>query len=137
MAENMVKVLVLKKRKDFIRAAKGLKMVSSSLIVQAAHSLSSAYRTADNDCCFVGYTVTKKIGKAHLRNRVKRRLRAAVRAIMPKTAKGQTDYVLIGRYNTADTDFTKLKEELKTAVSRLNKMLKKESAHEKAADLAD
>ena len=57
----MSEVLILKKRKDFVRvAAKGVKVATSTLILQAAQSLS-----APEGSCRTGYTTTKKIGKAH------------------------------------------------------------------------
>ena len=59
----MSEVLILKKRKDFVRvAAKGVKVATSTLILQAAQSLS-----APEGSCRTGYTTTKKIGKAHVR----------------------------------------------------------------------
>lgn len=120
----MTKVLTLKKRKDFVRVARqGSKMVSPSLILQAALSLS-----APSENAFLGFTATKKIGKAHLRNRTKRRLRAAAREIFSTSALPAVDYVLIGRYNTASVDFSKLKEEMFTALKRINKILRKENS---------
>ncbi len=125
----MVEVLILKKRKDFVRvASKGLKMVSSGLILQAAQSLSAA-----EDNCRLGFTATKKIGKAHLRNRTKRRLRAAAREIFPKHARPHTDYVLIGRYNTASCDFSDLCQNMAIALKRINKLFAKENHDEKTA----
>lgn len=126
----MVEVLILKKRKDFVRvASKGLKMVSSGLILQAAQSLSMAEETTH-----LGFTATKKIGKAHLRNRTKRRLRAAAREVFPCHALPQTDYVLIGRYNTATCDFAELKQNMTIALKRINKLLSpKEVPNEKAS----
>ena len=124
----MVEVLILKKRKDFVRvASKGLKMDSSGLILQAAQNL-----CAKDESCRLGYTATKKIGKAHLRNRTKRRLRAAAREIFADNALPRTDYVLIGRYNTASCDFSDLRHNMFTALKRLNKLLTKESTDEKA-----
>ena len=115
----MVEVFILKKRKDFVRvASKGLKVVTSGLILQAAQSLSALDNT-----CQLGYTATKKIGKAHIRNRTKRRLRAAAREIFPALAKANTDYVLIGRYNTATCEFAKLKESMQKALQEINTLL--------------
>lgn len=114
----MVEVLILKKRKDFVRvASQGFKMVSSGLILQAAQSLS-----APENSCRLGYTATKKIGKAHVRNRTKRRLRAAARELFPKYGRPDTDYVLIGRFNTASCDFGELRQNMAVALKRVNKM---------------
>ena len=89
----MSEVLILKKRKDFVRvAAKGVKVATSTLILQAAQSLS-----APEGSCRTGYTTTKKIGKAHVRNRTRRRMRAAVRELFPARARPGVDYVLIGQ----------------------------------------
>lgn len=117
----MSEVLVLKKRKDFVRvASKGEKMVASTLILQAAPSLS-----APENAVRVGYTTTRKLGKAHIRNRTRRRLRAAVREIFPQYAAAGTDYVLIGRYNTADCPFEKLKNDLLWTTKKINKLFNK------------
>lgn len=125
----MVEVLILKKRKDFVRvASKGLKMVSSGLILQAAQSLSM-----DKSCCHLGFTVTKKVGKAHIRNRTKRRLRAAAREIFANHARVDTDYVLIGRYNTASCNFAELRQNMAIALKRINKLIAKDEKDEKTA----
>lgn len=112
------KISVLKKRKDFLRVAQGIRMVVSTAILQAAPSLS-----AEPVPFKIGYTATKKIGKAHVRNRTKRRLRAVVREVFPDLALPNVEYVLIGRYNTADCRFKTLKSDIKWALKKTNKML--------------
>ncbi len=115
----MTEVLILKKRKDFVRVAKqGEKMVSSTVILQAAQTLS-----AEESPARLGYTSTKKIGKAHIRNKTRRRLRAAAREVFPLHALPNTDYVLIGRYNTADCLFAKLKKDMAWSLRKINKLL--------------
>lgn len=110
-----------------------------SLILQAAQSLSREGKILNQESCYLGYTVTKKIGKAHLRNRTKRRLRAAAAALFAQYGRGKTDYVLIGRYNTADVDFKRLKADMEKAIRNINQLLSnpKEKKHETAHDLAD
>ena len=77
----------------------------------------------------IGFTATKKLGKAHIRNRVKRRLRAAARDVLPDLGKDGFNYVLIGRYNTEKVPFDLLKKDLKKGVKKLNNLLKeKENA---------
>ncbi len=108
-------------------------MVSTTLILQAARSLPATYRKPDNESCFLGYTATKKLGKAFIRNRTKRRLRAAAREIFPSLALPCTDYVLIGRYNTKDVPFEQLKFDMENALKRVNKVMlqdKKSSSNE-------
>ena len=112
-----MKIFILKKRKDFIRAAQGFKSVTPSLILQAAPSLSAKNKILCNDICHVGFTATKKLGKAHIRNRVKRRLRAAVSQIFPQRALPQNDYVVVGRFNTANIPFEQLKADMLKALN--------------------
>lgn len=135
----MVEVLILKKRKDFLRAAKGFKVIMPSFILQAARSLSeSSHSSCHTGECALGYTATKKLGKAHIRNRTKRRLRAAAREIFPQNARELTDYVLIGRYNTATIDFSVLCKDMEKALNKINLLFdgnkSKEISHEKSVD---
>ena len=117
----MNKIAVLKKRKDFVRVAKGFRKVMPTLILQAARSLS------EEDCGpKVGYTTTKKIGKANFRNRVRRRLRAAVKEVFPKYAKNNIEYVLIGRTNTYFYRFDSLKNHLRIALQAATNEFKNE-----------
>lgn len=118
----MNKIIVLKKRKDFLRAAKGVRMVVSTAILQAARSLS------EEDVPFkVGFTASKKIGKAYFRNRAKRRLRAVVREVFPELALTNTEYVLISRFNTAYCPYQNLKNDIKWALKKANKILSAEN----------
>lgn len=117
-------------------------MVTHNLVLQAVQSLSAPYREKlPEDGCFLGFTVTKKVGHAHLRNRTKRRLRAAAREVFPQLALPKFDYVLIGRYSTAGADFKTLVGDMKMAVKRINKLLKPKpgsqvSAEEQVSDEA-
>ena len=111
-----MEIFTIKKRKEFLRVAgKGQKVVTSSLVLQAAQNL-----CLEENKRFVGYTTTKKIGKAHIRNRARRRLRAAVRQVFPSLSQPQTSYVLIGRRNTADCTFTKLCKDLTYALKKIH-----------------
>ena len=129
-----MEILTLKKRKDFVRVAnKGLRVVTSTVILQAAQNLSPEQQNV-----FVGYTTTKKIGKAHVRNRARRRLRAAVREIFPQSAQMNNTYVLIGRYNTADCSYKDLCQDLKWGLKKLAKLsLKEETNNEKSENTPD
>ncbi|MDD4555845.1 MAG: ribonuclease P protein component [Alphaproteobacteria bacterium] len=114
----MPEILKIKKRKDFLRVAKGIKVVTKTLILQAAQSLCN-----EEILPKIGYTTSKKIGKATVRNRTRRRLRAAVQEIFPNKALSNVEYVLVGRYNTATCDFALIKENLNFALKRANKEL--------------
>ena len=110
--------LKIKKRKDFVRAAKvGEKVITTSVILQAAQSLSPLPIAAK-----FGFTTTKKIGKAHIRNRARRRMRAVIRECA-NIAQNNTEYVLIGRHNTSDCDFDILRRDIEYGLTKLNKLL--------------
>ena len=65
-----------------------------------------------------GITVTKKIGNAVVRNRMKRRFRALVRDLLPIQGLPGHDHVLIGRDGGIERDFAKLRDELSAALAR-------------------
>ena len=69
----------------------------------------------------VGFTVTRKIGGAVVRNRMKRRFRALVREIVPTKGFAGADHVMIGRAKGIERDFTLLRAELESALDRLRK----------------
>ena len=114
-----MKVFTLKKRKDFLKAAKGYKVVTNGLVLQAALSFPAPAK----DCCFVGYTTSKKIGKANVRNFVRRRLRAIVQKVVPDIGLSGIDYVLIGRHNTAELNFEYLYQKVRDAIVSINQQI--------------
>ena len=66
----------------------------------------------------VGFTVTKKIGGAVVRNRMKRRLRALAREILPQRGISGADHVLIGRSGGIERDFALLRTDLDRALDK-------------------
>ena len=69
----------------------------------------------------VGFTVTKKIGGAVVRNRMKRRFRALAREIVPAKGLAGADHVIIGRAGGIDRNFALLRTELAGALDRLHR----------------
>ena len=67
----------------------------------------------------VGYTVTKKIGGAVVRNRMKRRFRALARELLPQAGVRGADHVLIGRAGGIERDFGSLRSEFAKALAKL------------------
>jgi ribonuclease P protein component len=65
-----------------------------------------------------GITVTKKIGNAVVRNRMKRRFRSLVRELLPSQGLPDHDHVLIGREGGIEREFARLREELVQALGR-------------------
>ena len=69
----------------------------------------------------VGFTVTKKIGGAVVRNRMKRRLRELARDVVPSKGFPGSDHVMIGRANGIERDFALMRSELAGALDSLRK----------------
>jgi ribonuclease P protein component len=67
----------------------------------------------------IGYTVTKKIGNAVVRNRMKRRLRALARDLLPESGIRGADHVLIGRNGGIERDFAQLRADLAKALAKV------------------
>lgn len=104
----------LTKRAEFLKVqTHGKKWVAPGLIVMAAPSQATEIR--------FGLTVTKKLSKsAVVRNRIRRRLRAAAYDILPDKALKGTDYVLIGRPESLNIDYEKLCSDLRWCLKRLS-----------------
>tara|TARA_A100001037_G_scaffold305933_1_gene348123 strand:+ start:2903 stop:3331 length:429 start_codon:yes stop_codon:yes gene_type:complete len=107
----------LPKRRDFLRvAAEKRRWAAPGLVLQAAPVPDDAnVPTAE---IRVGFTATRKIGDAVTRNRARRRLRAAVRDVVPAQARTGLDYVVIARATTANRKFDALVCDLVTALKR-------------------
>lgn len=89
----MIPFATLVRRADFVAAARARRQSRPGFLLQARQ------RRADEPAegIRVGYTCSKKVGNAVARNRAKRRLRAAARAVVPSHGRAGWDYVLIGR----------------------------------------
>ena len=76
-------------------------------------------RGDDDPTIRIGITVTKKIGNAVVRNRMKRRFRALAREILPELGIAGADHVLIGRAGGVERDYSNLAAELKRALKKV------------------
>ena len=103
----------LKQRADFLRlAAQGRKTVKPGFVLQALSGNSGAAPV-------LGFTATKKLGNAVIRNRAKRRLREAARLVLAERAANGAELVLIGRRETGVMDFAQLCRNLAQAVDEV------------------
>jgi ribonuclease P protein component len=106
----------LKTRREFLRvAAARQKAVTPGLILQVA----ARPIGAGDGAARVGFTASRKVGNAVVRNRAKRRLRAVAVQMLTHEAKPLTDYVLVARQDTVSRPFAALLGDLRTALRRL------------------
>ena len=102
----------LKRRADFLRVARlGRKVPAPGLVLQALSR-------NDKAPLRVGFTVTKKVGNAVVRNRTRRRLREAARLVLTQQNLAGMDLVLIGRDATRSRPFTALQDDLRRALAK-------------------
>jgi len=102
----------LRRRPDFLRvAAKGRKIPAKGVVLQA---LACPEQTGVR----IGFTVTKKIGNAVVRNRTKRRLREAARLFLREHQIAPADLVLVGREGTRRRRFDLLIADLAQAIEK-------------------
>jgi ribonuclease P protein component len=103
----------LRRRAEFLAVAAGFKAPASAFVLQAR-------RRGDEGPPRVGFTVSKKVGTAVERNRVRRRLKEAVRRSASPHMRQGHDYVIVGRRSALTTDFARLVGDLEQALSRLH-----------------
>ena len=103
----------LRQRADFLAAATGSRAPVSGFVLQALN------RRKDGPVR-VGFTVSKKVGNAAERNRVRRRLREVVRLSTRAPMQPGHDYVLIGRRAALDLPFDRLIEDFARALGRVH-----------------
>ncbi|NWO96021.1 ribonuclease P protein component [Escherichia coli] len=105
----------LTQRKDYLAANAGKRapMPGFVLIVHA--------RTDADPVMRVGITVSKKVGNAVIRNRMKRRFRALVREVLPEAGLPGADHVLIGRNGGIERPFENLRAELVKALGKVKR----------------
>lgn len=114
-----VPLVTLRKRADFLRAASARRQGMPGFLLQARHRHSD--EAAADQAIRIGYTCSKKLGNAVMRNRAKRRLRALAREVMPGLARPGWDYVLVGRPGaTVERVFADLCADLAAALTRVH-----------------
>ena len=102
-------VVRLKSRPQFLFGRRGTTERRRSLVLQARRRKASTVIGA-------GFTATKKIGNAVIRNRAKRRLREAARQLLPLHGEVGTDYVFIARMETATIGWQRLLDDMESAL---------------------
>jgi ribonuclease P protein component len=109
------RLVTITRRADFLAANAGLRTTTPGFILLVRD------RKDSDPAMRVGLTVTKKIGGAVVRNRMKRRFRELAREIVPARGFAGADHVMIGRAKGIERDFGLLRTELGQALDRLRK----------------
>ena len=109
--------VMLRKRKDFLAARDGARVNGQAVRLEMRR------RDADEagESPRVGFTVTKKIGGAVVRNRAKRRLREAVRLAVARDMRPRHDYVIISKPDVLTAPFSALCEDLRQVIDRAHR----------------
>lgn len=103
----------LKKRRDFLAAAKGQKATRRAFVLEAR-------QRGDSAPARFGFTVSKRVAKSAVeRNRIRRRLKEAVRRVAPEAGRPGHDYVLVGRRAALDEPFQALTASLHETLTRI------------------
>ena len=108
----------LKTRAEFLHVRGGARFGAPSLVLQARQR--AAAEGEDRAVARFGFTATKDLGGAVVRNRARRRLKEAVRLMGPAHAAQGYDYVLIAREGTVQRRFAELINDLERALAKVH-----------------
>ena len=103
----------LKQRADFLAAAVGNKVAATAFVLQVR-------KRTDSGPARLGFTVSKRVGNAVERNRVRRRLREIVRLSPAEAIRSGHDYVLIGRRAALGVPFERIARDFEGALRRVH-----------------
>ena len=125
MAPRVLSPKVLSRRSDFLAANRGIRVSRPGFVLLARDNRGADNSGPDGENpqrsdlgLRFGITVTKRIGNAVVRNRMKRRFRALLRELLPTLGLPHHDHVLIGREGGVERDFSLLRQELIAAFER-------------------
>ena len=107
------RLVTIRKRADFLAANGGRRAHTAGFVLLVND------RGDSDPAMRVGFTVTKKIGGAVVRNRMKRRFRALAREILPANGYSGSDHVMIGRNSGIERAFSDLRRDLTRALEKV------------------
>lgn len=104
---------VIKKRSDFLAANRGKRYATPGFVLLVRD------RQDDSPAIRLGITITKKVGNAVIRNRMRRRFRALAQEMLADKGKAGADHILIGRDSGIERDFDALRADMVQALGKL------------------
>ena len=104
---------VIKKRSDFLAANRGKRYATPGFVLLVRD------RRDDSPAIRLGITITKKVGNAVIRNRMRRRFRALAQEMLADKGKSGADHILIGRDSGIERDFGALRADMVKALGKL------------------
>ncbi len=121
LADSNHSIEAIRKRADFLAANRGKRFVTNSFVLLAHRRRTDHPIPAE--MIRYGITVTKKIGNAVVRNRMKRRFRALLAQVLPDNGLAGVDHIMIGRKANKEADFAALRADLEKGLRYLAKKL--------------
>jgi ribonuclease P protein component len=110
------RLTTLKRRAEFLRVRSGARWATPAFVLEGKPRSDPAA----GDAARFGFTVSKQVGGAVERNRIRRRLKAAVRGILPDHARRDFDYVIVARRSALEAQFSVLVSDLVDALKRVH-----------------
>jgi len=118
LSDNPARLVRLRRRSEFVFVRHGYSCRSHSLVIQ-----SRAHADTGSERIGLGFTATRKIGNAVIRNKAKRRLRHAARLLLPTFGVVNADYVFIARRHTATIGWAALLDDMEKALISLARQI--------------
>lgn len=125
----MARIVTLKRRSEFLRVRGGLRHAGPWFVVEGKARAPTEGRTVG--CSLgnskavagprFGFTVTKQLGSAVVRNQIRRRLKAAVAELPDGTHRNDFDYVIVARDRIGEPTYAALRDALSQAFVRIHK----------------
>ena len=112
--KRTTRLTTLRRRAEFLRVRAGARWATPAFVLEARR------RSGLAEGARFGFTVSKQVGGAVERNRIRRRLKAAVRDVLAEEARPDYDYVLIARRPALDIAFAALVADLANALERVH-----------------
>lgn len=113
------RLVTLKRRSQFLRTRKGARWAMPAFVLEARRRGDDADSAPDEPR--FGFTVARQVGKAVERNRIRRRLKAAVKDVQMAHARRDFDYVLIARRPALTAAYSALVSDLVLALDRVHR----------------